>query len=79
MGIHHGIVDVMDTHERAAGPNRTRTHEMMLRLNGEEREALDRVARSREESRSETIRGLILDAASRLERSSDRQRKGAKR
>ena len=49
---------------------------MMLRLDDEERAALDRVAADRGESRSETIRGLILYAAARLESTRARHARG---
>jgi hypothetical protein len=41
---------------------------MMLRLSDNERTALDRVASAREQTRSDTIRALILEAEVRLGR-----------
>lgn len=63
----------MDTHPK---PNRRRKNDMMLRLSDEERAALDRVAEAHEVTRSECIRKLILEAASRLRKSPARHPKG---
>lgn len=46
---------------------------MMLRLDDKERTALDRVATTREQTRSEAIRTLILEAEARLGRTTSRR------
>lgn len=62
----------MDTHARSAA-NRRRRNDMMLRLDDKERTALDRVATTREQTRSEAIRTLILEAEARLGRTTSRR------